>query len=51
MGFTIHKEEAQDLLDKKRNLLGRGLSYAEKILFLHEEVESRSKILVRERTR
>ncbi len=29
-------ENARKKLDKKRKLLGRGLSYAEKILFLHE---------------
>ncbi len=47
MGFTVQIEEAQDLLDKKRNLLGRGLSYAEKIIFLHEGEESREKVLTR----
>ena len=47
MGVNISKEGAIDLLDKKRNLMGRDLTYAEKILFLHEGEESRGKILVR----
>jgi aconitate hydratase len=40
--FDINK--AQELLNIKRSLLGRGLSYAEKILFLHEAGESGRKL-------
>ncbi len=47
MGMSSNKEEAKSLLEKKRDLLGRGLTYAEKILFLHEAEESRGNILVR----
>ena len=41
------KDEALDLLSEKRELLGRGLSYAEKILFLHEPETSRKRPLSR----
>jgi aconitate hydratase A / 2-methylisocitrate dehydratase len=36
MGMSIDISKARAILEKKRRLLGRGLSYAEKILFLHE---------------
>lgn len=35
MGNSFNKAEALEVLSKKRELLGRGLSYVEKILFLH----------------
>jgi aconitate hydratase len=41
--FDINK--AQELFMIKRSLLGRGLSYTEKILFLHEAAEASSKVL------
>ena len=36
MLHLFSKDQALKILSKKRELLGRGLSYAEKILFLHE---------------
>ena len=33
---SLDISKAREILEKKRRLLGRGLSYAEKILFLHE---------------
>ena len=47
MGKTLNKGEALDVLSKKRELLGRGLSYAEKILFLHEPEGLRDRLLIR----
>ena len=47
MKISMTKDEALDLLSEKRELLGRGLSYAEKILFLHEPERSRNKPLIR----
>ena len=47
MGIPVSSEEAKVLLDKKRKRMGRGLSYVEKILFLHEGKESREKVLAR----
>ncbi|MBW2216679.1 MAG: aconitate hydratase [Deltaproteobacteria bacterium] len=47
MGNAFNKEEALAILSKKRKLLGRGLSYAEKILFLHEPETLRQTQLVR----
>ena len=47
MGNSFNKGEALDVLSKKRELLGRGLSYVEKILFLHEPESSRGKRLIR----
>ena len=44
---SFNKGEALDVLSRKRELLGRGLSYAEKILFLHEPEKSRGKRLIR----
>lgn len=35
--FSMHHDEAAKILERKRELLGRGISYAEKILFLHEK--------------
>ncbi|MBW2284838.1 MAG: aconitate hydratase [Deltaproteobacteria bacterium] len=43
--FTRGKAEA--VLSEKRKVLGRGLSYAEKILFLHQAESARNKPLVR----
>ena len=43
----MNKDEALDLLSKKRELLNRGLSYGEKILFLHEPETPREKTLIR----
>jgi aconitate hydratase len=40
--FDINK--AQELFRIKRSLLGRGLSYTEKILFLHEAAEASGKV-------
>jgi len=45
MLFRFDVQEAQAILDKKRRMLGRGLSYAEKILFLHEGEGSYAKRL------
>ncbi|MGD9161579.1 MAG: aconitate hydratase, partial [Desulfobacteraceae bacterium] len=39
------QETAKTILENKRKLLGRGLSYAEKILFLHQAEEQRNSIL------
>jgi aconitate hydratase len=36
MKYPFDKKQALDLLEEKRKILGRGLSYAEKILFLHQ---------------
>ena len=36
MGHPFDREKALDMLSGKRRQMGRGLSYAEKILFLHE---------------
>ncbi|MBL7205773.1 MAG: aconitate hydratase, partial [Desulfobacteraceae bacterium] len=47
MGNSFNKGEALDVLSKKRELLGRSLSYVEKILFLHEPERSRGKRLIR----
>lgn len=47
MGNSFNKAEALEVLSKKRELLGRGLSYVEKILFLHEPERSRRKRLIR----
>ena len=47
MGNPFNKGEALDVLSRKRELLGRGLSYVEKILFLHEPERSRGKRLIR----
>ena len=47
MKNPMTKDNALNLLSKKRKLLGRGLSYTEKILFLHEPETSRKKPLIR----
>lgn len=36
---TFTPEKAENILDKKRKLLGRGLSYSEKILYIHQAKE------------
>lgn len=47
MSYPFGKSKAEVILQKKRELFGRGLSYAEKILFLHEDEKTAGKILVR----
>ncbi|HLC15947.1 MAG TPA: aconitate hydratase [Thermodesulfovibrionia bacterium] len=47
MIYPFNKSKAEAVLVKKRKLLGRGLSYAEKILFLHEDVTTEGNVLVR----
>ncbi len=36
MNYRFNKKQALEIIAKKRSLLGRGLSYVEKILLLHE---------------
>jgi aconitate hydratase len=43
---TFTPNGAKNILDKKRTLLGRGLTYAEKILYLHQAEEERDVLLV-----
>ena len=45
MDKSFNIDKAREILDRKRRLLGRGLSYAEKILFLHEAKGSPDRIL------
>ena len=47
MLYSFSKGQALEILSNKRNRLGRGLSYVEKILFLHEPESSRELNLVR----
>jgi len=47
MLYSFSKGQALEILSKKRERLGRGLSYVEKILFLHEPESSRGLNLVR----
>ena len=47
MGKPFNRDEAHEVLSSKRKLLGRGLSYAEKILFLHEEKGTSGRVAVR----
>ena len=47
MESMVNRDRANEILEKKRTLLGRGLSYAEKILFLHESPETAEKIVTR----
>ncbi|RLA95362.1 MAG: aconitate hydratase, partial [Deltaproteobacteria bacterium] len=47
MKYPFDLKSAEKILEKKRNLLGRGLSYAEKILFLHETEATFSRVLKR----
>lgn len=47
MSYPFDKKRAEKILNRKRDMLGRGLSYAEKILFLHETEESRGRNLIR----
>jgi len=49
MGKAFNRGKTLDLLSKKRELLGRGLSYAEKILFFHEPEGSRERRSIRGR--
>ncbi|NLA75720.1 MAG: aconitate hydratase, partial [Deltaproteobacteria bacterium] len=46
MNRDMTPERAEKILDTKRRLAGRGLSYAEKLLFLHQAEDEREKILV-----
>ena len=47
MKAVLSRDQAHEILRKKRALLGRGLSYAEKILFLHESPETAQRVLIR----
>ena len=49
MKYPFDLGTAKKILDKKREILGRGLSYAEKILFLHETENTFSEVLRRGR--
>ncbi|MCF8082874.1 MAG: aconitate hydratase, partial [Deltaproteobacteria bacterium] len=46
MNYPFDKNKAQSLLADQRRLLGRGLSYSEKILFLHQEKTTLSNALI-----
>jgi len=46
MKYPFDMTEAKSLLAQKRDRLGRGLSYAEKILFLHQDPSTTTKALV-----
>jgi aconitate hydratase len=46
MGRSIDISNAREILEKKRRLLGRGLSYSEKILFLHEAKGQKKRALI-----
>ncbi len=43
MRFPFDKDGALKILSEKRRLMGRGLSYAEKILFLHQAENEKNK--------
>ena len=45
MNYPFDESSARPLLADKRRLLGRGLSYSEKILFLHQERSALSRVL------
>ncbi len=45
MRKSFNIDNAQKIFETKRRLLGRGLSYAEKILFLHEAEDTSGKLL------
>ena len=47
MEYSFSEKQALEILEEKRNLLGRGLSYVEKILFLHESKNSSANLLTR----
>lgn len=47
MGYPFDHENAKKILSKKRKTLGRGLSYVEKILFLHEPENGSDRRLIR----
>ncbi len=46
MDRHLNRDSAEKILAKKRKLLGRGLSYSEKILFLHEAGRPGEKALI-----
>ena len=46
MDRSIDISKARAIIEKKRRLLGRGLSYAEKILFLHEAKGYKKRALI-----
>src|SRR4030043_370511 len=46
MDRSIDIRKARAIIEKKRRLLGRGLSYAEKILFLHEAKGYKERALI-----
>jgi aconitate hydratase len=47
MRYPFEINDALTILEKKRRLLGRGLSYSEKILFLHEADDSTDYLPIR----
>jgi aconitate hydratase len=47
MKYPFEKTKAYEVLEKKRASLGRGLSYTEKVLFLHQAVNDLDKMPVR----
>jgi aconitate hydratase len=44
MDKSFNTDKTREILDRKRSLLGRGLSYAEKVLFLHEAKSASERI-------
>ena len=47
MKYRFNQKQALEIIEKKRSLLGRGLSYVEKILLLHEAEPAIKKICTR----
>lgn len=47
MHYRFNKKQALEIIEQKRSLLCRGLSYVEKILFLHEAGPARQKVYTR----
>lgn len=47
MSYPFNRDKAIEILSAKKKLLGRGLSYAEKILFLHEGERTKVQMLSR----
>jgi len=47
MNYPFEKQQALELLEKKKKTLQRGLSYTEKILFLHQVVDGTNRSPVR----
>jgi aconitate hydratase len=47
MSYPFDRDKAIEILTAKRKLLARGLSYAEKILFLHEGKRTSAQVLTR----